>query len=78
MTKLVIEKQSKLIILNAQQQKEFDKLTNKSQKIRYLRFLQKFDRSSISNLLGIRYQFVRNIEIVSTEKDLEVVKNLIK
>lgn len=78
MTKLVIEKQSKLMTLNAQQQKEFDKLTNKSQKIRYLRFLQKFDRSSISNLLGIRYQFVRNIEIVSTEKDLEVVKNLIK
>lgn len=73
-----LKKSTQLLNLNKEQQTQFDKLVNKSQRIRFLRFILKLDRSVIANFLKIRYQFVRNIEIVSTEKDLEVVKNLIK
>lgn len=71
-------KEKQLLKLNSEQELQYNKLQNKSQRIRFLRFILDIDRSKIAEYLNIRYQFVRNIEIVSTEKDLEVVKILIK
>lgn len=71
-------KQKELLKLDVVQQAQYDKLTNKSQRIRYLRLILKKSRSEIALYMGIVYQFVRNIEIVTNEKDLQVVKDLIK
>lgn len=71
-------KQKGLLKLDAVQQAQYDKLKNKSQRIRYLRLILKKSRSEIALFMGIVYQFVRNIEIVTNDKDLQVVKDLIK
>lgn len=73
-----IIKQKSIIQLDKAQQAQFNKLTNKSQRIRYLRLVLQKTRSDIAAFLDIRYQFVRNIEIVTNDKDLQVVKDLIK
>lgn len=67
-----------LLKLNKEQEAQYKKLINKSQRIRFLRFILNKSRSEIARFLDIKYQFVRNIEIASKDKDINIVKELIK
>ena len=49
-------------VLKSEQKDHLSKLTQTASKIRYLS-AEGFDRGSISRILGIRYQWVRNVLI---------------
>lgn len=51
-------------------QAEMDALNGKSAKIRYLTS-KGLSRSEIANMLGIRYQHVRNVQVTLLKKDMK-------
>ena len=50
--------------------KELNALPGKSSKVRYLT-AKGLTRSEIANLLGIRYQHVRNVQVTLLKKDMK-------
>lgn len=69
--------QESLKLLNAKQQQALSKLKNKAQKIRYLRYIQGIPRSETAVIMGVIYQYVRNVEEITRDRHIDTVKELL-
>lgn len=67
-TETVQDEKQDFSVIRKELTEKFGNVT--SPKIRYLRFVRNYSRTDTKDILGIRYQHVRNVELMPLKRDL--------